>query len=124
MGQSTWGVVRTRQQRAHRDGADTDGHPPHGGPHTGTLEPAGLRLSGGRVKIRRLQVYPRQDSPRVRQTGGELRQLLQGGDVADGYLQVGVLLGHHRTAEMELEAEDLRCSKPGRLLVYLYVGLR
>lgn len=69
-------------------------------------------------------MYPRQNSPRVRQTGGELRQLLQGGDVAHGHLQVGVLLGHHRTAEMELEAEDLRCSKPGRLLVYLYVGLR
>merc|ERR1712156_1183180 len=36
--------------------------------------------------------------------------------MSHGHLQVGVLLGHHRTAEMELEAEDLRCSKPGRLL--------
>lgn len=53
-------------------------------------------------------MYPRQDTPGVRQAGGGQPEL-RGGEVAEagdlGDLGGGQLLGHHGPGQVELEAE-------------------
>ena len=67
-------------------------------------------------------MYPRPDTPGVRQAGGGQPEL-RGGQVAEaGDLGGRQLLGHHRADQVELEAERVSGTQPGGQLVHLHVG--
>ena len=67
-------------------------------------------------------MYPRPDTPGVRQAGGGQTEL-RGGQVAEaGDLGGRQLLGHHRADQVELEEERVSGTQPGGQLVHLHVG--